>query len=149
MEEIVADEKFNSATPELFSRFKFLSDREVVRRHSISLIDRSPPRHSLAANILEKTPSLASVKLLWSQIADIKNSLSDFNSCAEDESELESSAESSGESSGDSGNNLKEGSGFKTMNEKKRERKRKRKLAQTPTKEEFLNKKANTQKSPQ
>ena len=57
--------------------------------------------------------------------------------------------ESSAESSGDSDNNLKEGSRFKTMNEKKRERKRKRKLAQTPTKEEFLNKKANTQKSPQ
>ena len=35
------------------------------------------------------------------------------------------------------------------MNDKKREKKRKRRSVQTPSKEDFLIKKANTQKTPQ
>ena len=130
-----------------FTEFdSFPSDREVIRRHSLSLVDRTPPDNSLAAYILGKSHGFASARSLLSQIADIQESLSDFNSCTEFSAD---SACSSDEN--DDILNLKENGGinFNSMNEKKREKKRKRKLLQTPTKDQFLIKKANTKPSPQ
>ena len=121
----------------------FLSNQEVTRRHSISLIDRTPPPKSLAAEILGRSTSLTAAKSLLTEIADLQDSLSEFNSC-------KSSSSCSSSSSDEGGDDLKDNSkvNSKTLNAKKREKKRKRKAAQTPTKEEFLTKKLNTQKSP-
>ena len=138
-------ERFQSSSQVMTTGFNgFLSNQEVTRRHSISLIDRTPPPRSLAAEILGGSTSLAATKSLLTQIHDLQDSLSDFNSCKE-------SPSCSSSSSDEGGGDLKDSSkvNYKTMNEKKREKKRKRKAAQTPPKEEFLTKKLNTQKSPQ
>ena len=123
---------------------KFPSDKEVIRRHSISLTDRTPPPNSIAAEIIGKPSSLTAAKSLLAQIADLKESLSDFNSCAE-------SLPESSTTSDDTSDDLEEKTEVKSknMNEKKREKKRKRKSVQTPNKEDFLRKKANHQKTPQ
>ena len=71
----------------------FPSDKDVVRRHSLSLLDRTPPPKSLAADILGTSFSLGAAKSFLTQIADIQDSLSEFNSC--NESFHESSNESS------------------------------------------------------
>ena len=107
------------------------------------MIDRTPPPKSLAAEILGRSTSLAAAKSLLTEIADLQDSLSEFNSC-------KSSSSCSSSSSDEGGDDLKDNSkvNSKTLNAKKREKKRKRKAAQTPTKEEFLTKKLNTQKSP-
>ena len=138
-------ERFQSSSQAAATGFNgFLSNHEVTRRHSISLVDRSPPPRSLAAEILGRSTSLETAKSLLTQIADLQDSLSEFNSCKE-------SASSSSSSSDEGGEDLKDNSkvNCKTLNEKKHEKKRKRKAAQTPPKEEFLAKKLKTQKSPQ
>ena len=55
---------------------------ELARRHSISLINRTPPSGSLAEELLAPSPSasLQNLKLI-SSIKDITEALSDFNSC--------------------------------------------------------------------
>ena len=129
----------------VFTGFEsFPSDKEVIRRHSISLTDRTPPPNSIAADILGKHSTLTAAKTILAQIADMKESLSDFNSCVE-------SPPGSSSSSDDNDDDLKEKYTLNhmNMNDKKREKKRKRRSVQTPSKEDFLVKKANTQKTPQ
>ena len=129
-------EQFSNSIPE-FPRFS--SREDLVRRHSLSSMNRSPPPDSLIADILcLNRPSLTlkeSSRSIMSNISQIQESLSDFNSC------LESS------SSDEEASVLEEESVLKTANEKKREKKKKRKLKLTPGKEQFL-KKQNTQISP-
>ena len=122
----------------------FTSVPQLVRRHSLSILDRSPPPNSIAAQLLASSNlTKISSKALLSDIADIRGSLSDFNSCIE----------STGDTSNDSEDGItdlgKENLEHpKTMNDQKRLKKRKRKLAITPGKEDFL-KKPNNQNSPQ
>ena len=118
----------------------FPSNSVLVRRHSLSLMNRTPPPNSIAADILGSNLSFQAAKALWTKIAEVQDSLSDFKSCV-------SSASSSDESADD----LKqvENVKFVTANEKKREKRKKRKLALTPDKDQFLLKKANLQSSPQ
>ena len=95
--------------------------------------------NSLAAEILV-TPKLSlksSSKSILANLADIQDSLSDFNSCIE----------SSAGSSSDEAEKVEENVEIRTANEKKRSKKKKRKLNLTPGKEQFL-KKQNTQTSP-
>ena len=106
------------------------------------MIDRTPPPNSIAADILGKHSSLTAAKTLLAQITDMKESLSDFNSCVESPPGTSCSSDESEE---DLRNKVKS----KNMNDRKREKKRKRRSAQTPSKEDFLIKKPNTQKSPQ
>ena len=110
----------------------FSSNTTVVRRHSISLTHRTPPRKSIAAEILD----IPRVDFLRAQAAmsDLKEQLSEFGSCM-------SSSESSGGSVGElseTDNSVSEG--FKTANEKKRSKRNKRKFRLTPGKESFLKK---------
>ena len=121
-----------------------VSTCQLVRRHSMSIIDRSPPTNSLAAELLASSNlTRISRKNIMSDIADIQGSLSEFNSC------IESSEESSSTSENEVDKNLKNENIVKhvTMNDKKRQKKRKRKSASTPGKEDFL-KKQNIQSSP-
>ena len=121
-----------------------VSTCQLVRRHSMSIIDRSPPTNSLAAELLASSNlTRISRQNIMSDIADIQGSLSEFNSC------IESSEESSSTSENEVDKNLKNENIVKhvTMNDKKRQKKRKRKSASTPGKEDFL-KKQNIQSSP-
>ena len=60
-----------------------LSNDVVARRHSISLTNRTPPRNSLACELLgPQYPLLKSGKnSVMSSIKDLQDTLSDFNSC--------------------------------------------------------------------
>ena len=115
-----------------------------MRRNSLSLLERSPCPKSLAAELLGTMPRLTmrTSKSILKNIADITETLSDFNSCAESLGESSSSSSDESEPPLD-----KENEGFKTMNDRKRKKKAKRRLALTPGKEQFL-KKQNTKISP-
>ena len=140
---------FESSKPDNFSsvsaadifRDIFTDNRDIVRRHSLSIIDRSPPVNSLAAEILASRSTLSSLasKSILPNIADIQDTLSDFNSCIE----------STGESSEDEEDFLKKKpfDTANTLNDKKRQKRLKRKLNLTPGREDFL-KKPNNQISP-
>ena len=66
-------------------------EEQVVRRYSLSLTNRTPPKHSLAADILgAKKISLAN-RSLMSSIKDLQDVVSDFNPC---QSTLEDSTSS-------------------------------------------------------
>ena len=94
------------------------------------MIDRTPPKDSLAAELYElKTPSFIRSSSLLNELKIVSEQLSDFGSCL---SSLSTSDESEpgGETAG----------GFQTMNEKKRNKKNKRKLKISPDKEQFLKK---------
>ena len=126
---------FENSAPQ-FSIDDFPDCDTVVRRHSVSLTNRTPPRHSLAADILGSRPKLGITSTLMSSIADLQDQLSEFNSCQ------------SSPSSSDEETQQKDPQNWnKSAKEKKKDKKRKRKLALTPGKEEFL-KKQNTQVSP-
>ena len=112
----------------------------VVRRHSVSLTNRTPPRHSLAADILGSRPHLGITSGLMASISDLQDQLSEFNSCQE----LSDSSQGSSEDDTKQEDLL---SWNKSTSNKKKDKKRKRKLALTPGKEHFL-KKQNTQISP-
>ena len=122
---------------------RFPTSPDLVRRHSLSLTDRTPPLESLAADILGKDRSSLAVKSILASISDMQETLSDFNSCAE------SLGEGSDSSADDEVVNLKSDENIisRSLNDKKRERKAKRKLALTPGKHQFL-KKPNTFTSP-
>ena len=117
---------------------------QLVRRHSISILDRSPPPNSIAAQLLASSNlTKISSKALLSDIADIRSSLSDFNSCIESGGETSNDSEDGVTDLGKENLQLP-----KSMNDQKRLKKRKRKLVLTPGKEDFL-KKPNNQNSPQ
>ena len=101
----------------------FSDNNKVVRRHSISLTDRTPPPGSLAADILNlnlPTLPMKNSSKLMASIKDLRETLSDFNSC------IESSGGSSSENEAEIN---KGGTG-----------KKKRKRQKTPGKEYFLKK---------
>ena len=139
----MVQEKFSFSPQPQFGLDNFSSDQETVRRFSLSLLDRTPPPNSLAADILGSSNlNLGAAKSLLSKISDMQETLSDFNSCAES---FQDSSSSSDESEP-----LKQITNIaKTLNDRKRERIRKRKMKQTPDKGQFLLKKPNTQKTPQ
>ena len=56
-------------------------EEQVVRRYSLSLCNRTPPRNSLAADILGTKKISLTNKSLMSSIKDMQEVLSDFNSC--------------------------------------------------------------------
>merc|ERR1712105_335156 len=80
------------------------TDEKVVRRHSLSLMRRTPPKDSLAAEILGantfQTRNMGNLvnKSIRNSIRDMQEVLSDFNSC---QSTLDDSTSSSNESSDD------------------------------------------------
>ena len=55
--------------------------RDLARRHSLSLLDRTPPRNSLAEELLNFDKLRANTSNLMTNIKGITESLSDFNSC--------------------------------------------------------------------
>ena len=106
-------------------------DPEFVRRHSISLTDRTPPGNSLAADILGK--NVLGKMSLMSSIKDLQDVLSDFNSC---NSTLYSSSSES------------ESPDLKNKTVSTNRNKRKKKAKTDLVRGDFLKKK-NTQASPQ
>ena len=109
-----------------FSAHDFPNLDQVVRRYSLSLENRSPPRNSIAADLLHSKPTRAE-----EIIADIKETLSDFNSCQESLSELSGSSDEGQEGLGHA---------LKTVNEKKRDKKKKKKAGPNPRKGAVLEK---------
>ena len=107
---------------------------DLARRYSLSLRDRTPPKGSIAEDLLlTSRPVLEKTNLM---INELKDQLSDFASCM------------SSQASSDDSNNEKDSKSdsFQTVNEKKRIKKSKRRHKMTPTKEMFL-KKPNLAKS--
>ena len=105
----------------------------VARRHSLSLLNRTPPNGSLAAEIMSTQstrPEVLKTKSILNELKGLSEQLSDFGSCI-------SSSDSSND---DTEDEIKENEGFKSMNEKRRNKKSKRKLKLTPGKEDFLKK---------
>ena len=99
-------------------------------------MNRTPPKNSLAAELLEPEsmrPDLLRTKTMLNDLKDLTERLSDFGSCISSQSST-----SSDDSDKDSLAQAEEG--FKTANEKKRIKRSKRKLKVTPSKEEFLKK---------
>ena len=72
-----------SSLPDLNNEIKDWADESesLVRRHSISLLNRTPPKGSLAEDILMTTPLFAKTQSIMDSINDIKETLSDFASC--------------------------------------------------------------------
>ena len=124
---------WRSADPNVFSDFK--DNYNLVRRHSISLINRTPPHQSIAAEILGscKSTTRDKARLLVNEITDC---LSEFNSCVSDFS--------SDKSSDENDDKVNEGEKNNSMNEKKRTKRNKRKNSLTPNKDFFM-KKQNTE----
>ena len=110
----------------------FRSSDDVVRRHSISLTNRTPPRTSIAADILGSSKPFQRTKLAVEELKDLAEKLSDFNSCISDSGD---STSSKAEQTDD-----EKPTPWKTMNEKKRYKKNKRKHSTTPNKDQFLKK---------
>ena len=112
------------------------SNMAVVRRHSISLINRTPPKDSIAGEILEANsrPDFLKAQAALNDLKGLTDQLSDFGSCL---SSFDSSEDSGEEKQGvESTAN----EGFKSMNDKKRNKRNKRKLKISPGKEIFLKK---------
>ena len=107
----------------------------IARRHSISLIDRTPPLNSLSAELIAtESPCLLKTTYILNELKVMHEQFSDFGSCLSSLSSSESS---------DSVDETESLGGFQTLNEKKRIKRQKRKLRETPNKEEFLVKKPN------
>ena len=106
------------------------TDEQFVRRHSLSLTRRTPPRNSLAADILgtpqlQQQSSLLTSKSLMNSIKDIQEALSDFKSC-------------NSSSSDEALENLKESDAINTTNMSRL--KRKKKARSEYSREDFLKK---------
>ena len=113
------------------------SNEVVVRRHSISLLNRTPPKNSLAADILERSLSKSASKqtsAIWNSIKDIKEALSDVDTQCFNTANSTLSISSSEEDG-------VEGSAKKTK------RKRKKKAKNEYSRKDFV-KKINNQTSP-
>ena len=106
----------------------------LARRHSLSLLNRTPPKGSLAADLLGSGPriNLQKTNKMMEELKSMSYRLSDFGSC------VSSSASSDENNSVGKDNN----DGFKTVNEKRRHKKSKRKNRQSPA-QDGLSKKPN------
>ena len=120
---------WRSADPKVFSDFK--DSCNLVRRHSISLINRAPPHQSIAAEIMGTCTSTSRERsrLLVNEMTEC---LSDFNSCISDFS--------SDKSSDETDDNVKEVEKNNSVNDKKKAKRNKRKNSLTPNKDFFLKK---------
>ena len=108
------DNRFNDISwkpghPDLF----FQSSENLVSRHSISLMNRTPPKLSLAADILGSLQSANKTRLIVEDLKELTDKLSDFNSCVSDFSENSTGDEHEKDNS----------KSWNTMNEKKRHKK--------------------------
>ena len=107
-----------------------------VRRASISLINRTPPRDSTAGEILDinSKPDFLKFHAALNDLKGLTEQLSDFGSCL--------SSFDSSEESGDEKQVVESAAkeDFKCMNDKKRNKRNKRKLKISPGKEIFLKK---------
>ena len=122
---------FQPARPGLFDIPVHTSTTDLVRRHSMSLLDRTPPGGSLADELLStqvSRPGFLKAKSMLADLKDMNDRLSEFGSCKS----------TSSESGGDE--HVDEKLGYKSANEKKRIKKKKRKLKLTPGKEDFFKK---------
>ena len=105
----------------------FLTNDQVVRRHSISLDNRTPPKGSVAAELLSTPrPDLSRAKLL---VSELKESLSDFGSCVSNTSDDEIDGCDTNSTSNAEENDVLSLS----LNQKKRLKKSKRKLKTSRT----------------
>ena len=105
----------------------------MVRRHSLSIIDRTPPGSSLAAEILGTVTTRPDFAKSKSLVNDLKDCISDFGSCV---SELSDSTEDNADDSEEKDSDKE---GFRNESERKKKRRNKRKRL-TPTKEDFMKK---------
>ena len=108
------------------------TNQEVARRHSISIINRTPPRNSVAHELLSPhliKDQLQRVQSAMKDLKDLNDKLSDFGSCVSNQS-----SSSNEESEEDTTPNLNSNN----FNGKRRRKRNKRKLKVTPVKEDFL-----------
>ena len=105
----------------------------------MSLVNRTPPKDSLASEILALTPrpDLSRAQNLLTELKEYLSDIGEFASCVSDASEDDGREKEDVKETSDE--NL-EGAGTQTMNEKKRMKKSKRKSRDTPRKETFLKK---------
>ena len=117
------------STEEVLSDTSWPSVTNLVRRHSLSILNRTPEKGSLAEDLLATNfPRLAAqTKLLSDSIKDLTESVSNFNSC---QSSLELSTDDESEKN----------------NKANRKKGKKRACKTSPNPE--LQKKANMRKSP-
>ena len=105
-------------------------NEEFVKRHSLSLRQRTPPRNSVAEEILNSS-SIDKAKILLSQVRDMKAKLSEYETCeSSDESVI-----------------LHDEGEFKTVSARKRLLRNKRKKSVSPSKD-TMTKKQDTKASP-
>ena len=112
---------------------EFPSANTLVRRHSISLTNRTPPRNSVADELLATSTVTSQLLKTRDDLKELSDRMSEFSSCVSS-SQANSSDESDYE---------KVQSNFKSSNERKRAKKNKRKYKLTPDKESFLKKPKN------
>ena len=112
---------------------------QFVRRHSLSLVNRTPPQGSLASEILSLTPrpDLSRTQNLVTELKEYLSDFGEFASCASEASEND--ARENADAMETSDENL-EGAVPQSLNEKKRMKRSKRKSRDTPRKENFLKK---------
>ena len=106
----------------------------LARRHSISLNGRTPPRNSLASELLETTatrPDFQKTRSIVTEVKELSDRLSEFSSCVSNQDSSENDSQDEREIIG---------SYLKTPTLEKRRKKNKRKLKVTPDKEFFLKK---------
>ena len=104
------------------------SVENLVRRHSLSLKDRTPPKESLAAGLLNSPQfNLQKTSSLIAEVKNMTERLSDFGSCVSSTDEV-------------SDDNEFQSNSCTTLNEKKRLKKSKRKNRESPDKNQFLKK---------
>ena len=128
------------ADPTVPQPTSFLNESEsianYVRRHSLSLIDRSPHKGSIAEELLNSPkPDLEKANLMLEDLKVMTERLSDFASCISSDVSCGGSDEDSTDQK-----DINNKDGFITLNEKKRNKKSKRKHRMTPDKEMFLKK---------
>ena len=89
-----------SIIPETPDTIMQMANLDLLRRHSLSL--RSPPRGSLADDILNNGLGSSNIQIqkVRSMMSDVKEALSDFDSCVSSPPTEPSSSESEAESSG-------------------------------------------------
>ena len=118
---------WTSGKPDLFVNFP--SNYDLVRRHSVSLSNRTPPPGSLAADLMQPGQAFSRTQLIVDDLKDLTDRLSDFNSCVSssecDDADIEGGSPSKP---------------WTTMNEQKRMRRNKRRHSLTPNKESFMKK---------
>ena len=78
---VAAREVFEDG-PALKDHLFFPTNAEFVRRHSISVINRTPPRGSVAEELINPVNSyLLNAKFKLSELKDMTERLSEFGSC--------------------------------------------------------------------